>query len=577
MAKSTAILSVRITGNSRSAVNAMRDTERTAERLQKTFQSVDRSMDRFTEGFETLENVEPLITALETIGEEANLLQNELQRTAFFVGQVDDASEGAAGKLGKFAEAYGDLVGASEGSVREVQNTLLAFENVRDTLSESTDMVDRATVASHDLAAALGTDAASAAEDVGQALQDPIDGLDDLENAGIRFSDAQKEMIANLLESGDLMGAQKVVLEELEDQFGGAAEATTTSFDRLMGTFQDFAAQIGTAVGPALENLADWLEEHEELLIPFTAGVIAATAAVVALNSALLFNPVTLVIAAIAALTAAVVYAYQNYDTFREKVDQAWNFILEVTDRIWNKFLKPIYEEVSEEVRETLIPAFSDFRDTVVDTLKDFSEQTGITLDDVREFVNDVEEWFEENLPGAVDLLGSNWKFNFKAMGVYIRTAAAAVALQVNMIKTTLEFLMPIIRALIEWWRLHWRIARDTFNWIWEKTDWWRDLMIGAIENVIDWISSLIDWFRSIPTPNVNFSGASGGTFSANTLSLRSPMARPPELPDVSNLRPVEPVVQVFLEGREIRNAVRRVVERAIDYEGDRIQAGAVF
>lgn len=580
MAGNTAILSVRVTGQSRRAEKALKDTAKATKNLESSLDRVQGSMDRFSEGFEALENIEPLITGIETIITESNKLHQEMTRTEFLLGQVDGAASGAAGKLGAYAEKYGDLVGASEASVREVQNTILAFEGVRDTMGDSTETVERATKAAHDFAAVMGTDATKAAEDIGTALDDPIDGLEDLEDAGAKFSDSQKEMIKNLIDSGDKLGAQNVILEDLEDTFGGAAESTRSSFDRIGGTLTDFAAEIGDTVEPVLNLFADWLEEHEELLVPFTAGVTAATTAVVAFNSALLVNPITAVIIAIGALTAAVVYAYQEYDEFRAVVDNALTQIWEVTQRVWEEYLKPIYDELSAEIKETLIPAFWDFWHTVEDTLGYISEETGITWEDIKDFADDVEEWFEEKLPDAVDFLGTNWKTNFKLVGYWVQWAGMMISFWFNSITTTIKFLEPVIDLLVGWWLHNYRIARDSFNWIWDKTKWWRNLMKRAFDSVIDSIRDLIDWLNSIPVVEdvvpsslPSPSGTRMRAFGAGLGTLDAPTRRTTlRLPD-----PGETVVQVFLEGKEIRNAVRRVVERAIEDEGGRLQAGAAF
>jgi TP901 family phage tail tape measure protein len=60
------------------------------------------------------------------------------------------------------------------------------------------------------------------------------------------------------------------------------------------------------------------------LMIAYRAGTLAATLAQWGLNTAMLANPIGLVIIAIAALVAAGVFLYRNWDAVKEKTQQLW-------------------------------------------------------------------------------------------------------------------------------------------------------------------------------------------------------------------------------------------------------------
>jgi hypothetical protein len=51
-----------------------------------------------------------------------------------------------------------------------------------------------------------------------------------LARAGVQFSAAQKEVIAQLVETGRTAEAQRIILQELETQFGGSAKAAANTF-----------------------------------------------------------------------------------------------------------------------------------------------------------------------------------------------------------------------------------------------------------------------------------------------------------------------------------------------------------
>lgn len=88
----------------------------------------------------------------------------------------------------------------------------------------------RTTELALDLSERFGTDLKSSALQLGKALNDPVTNLSALSRAGIQFSADQKEVIKSLVESGKLQEAQKIILKELEVQFGGSAKAAGQTF-----------------------------------------------------------------------------------------------------------------------------------------------------------------------------------------------------------------------------------------------------------------------------------------------------------------------------------------------------------
>jgi hypothetical protein len=96
----------------------------------------------------------------------------------------------------------------------------------------------------------------------GKALNDPIAGMAGLARAGVQFSEDQKKAIRAMVESGDLLGAQKLMLEEIESQIGGTAAASADATDKIANAFKEIQEAIGNAVLPIVENLVpafQWL------------------------------------------------------------------------------------------------------------------------------------------------------------------------------------------------------------------------------------------------------------------------------------------------------------------------------
>lgn len=104
-------------------------------------------------------------------------------------------------------------------AIKGAQALLLTFTKIKG------DTFPQATLAVANLATAMGTDLKGAALQVGKALQDPEQGLLALRRSGVSFSETQQEVIKNLFATGQQAEAQRLILKELEVEFGGAAAA----------------------------------------------------------------------------------------------------------------------------------------------------------------------------------------------------------------------------------------------------------------------------------------------------------------------------------------------------------------
>jgi phage-related minor tail protein len=143
---------------------------------------------------------------------EAERAQNKLKA-------VLEATAGVAGRtadeLNRMSSALQSATVFDDESITNAQSILLTFRNVR------TEVFDRAIEGALDLSTVLGGDLNSAVLQLGKALNDPILGVTALSRAGVQFSEVQKEMIKDLVETNRLADAQAIILDELEGQMGG--------------------------------------------------------------------------------------------------------------------------------------------------------------------------------------------------------------------------------------------------------------------------------------------------------------------------------------------------------------------
>jgi len=130
----------------------------------------------------------------------------------------------------------------SDEDVLSAENLLLTFTNIgKDIFPEATSVI-------LDMSTALGQDLKSSSVQLGKALQDPVEGVTALKRVGVNFSDAQRDMIKQMVASGNVMGAQKFILKELQTEFGGAAAAAGNTFAGKM-------AQAKNALDDAFETI----------------------------------------------------------------------------------------------------------------------------------------------------------------------------------------------------------------------------------------------------------------------------------------------------------------------------------
>ena len=314
----------------------------------------------------------------------------ELASSQAALGQVlGQMGVGAATeRLTGLADELERVMGIDEKQILAVQTSLGTFGEVAASADEAGGAFDRATLAALDLAAAGFGSAEGNAIQLGKALNDPVKGLAALTKSGVTFTDAEKDKIKTLVESGKTLEAQEMILAAIEGQVGGTAEATADSSAKMSLAFADVKESIGVALLPMfdamnekLAKVAGWAQENTGVILVLgsvigvlAGGIVAANIAMKAwaagaaivkaasaawtgvqwlLNAALSANPIGLVVLAIAALIAIIVLAWNRSDKFREIVTGAFekvkDVIAAVAEWLREKFW-PIVERVFEVV-----------------------------------------------------------------------------------------------------------------------------------------------------------------------------------------------------------------------------------
>lgn len=256
-------------------------------------------------------------------------------------------------------------------------NLILTFKNIRNEAGAGNDIFDRTTESALNLSAAGFGSVESASIMLGKALNDPLAGLTALSRAGVTFSEQQKEQIRVMTESGDLLGAQRIILDEVASQVGGSAAAAADPMERLSVVAGNLGEQVGTFLLPIVEDIAGFIadefipgiyglvesfqtgeseasgfvgfmqdlgvvlgavagfiEDNVNWLGPlalYIGSVVIAvkawTAAQWLLNLAMLANPIGLIIGALVLLGAGLVIAWNKSEEFRDRVGGVFQWV----------------------------------------------------------------------------------------------------------------------------------------------------------------------------------------------------------------------------------------------------------
>lgn len=167
------------------------------------------------------------------------------------------AAHVSAKQVGNLATAISNKVGIDDEAIQSGANLLLTFTNVRNEAGRGNKVFNQTIRTATDMSVALGTDAKSAAMQLGKALNDPTKGMTRLTRSGVTFTAEQVAQVKAMQASGNILGAQKLILHEVNREFGGSAAAAATAGDKFQVAFGNLKEQIGTALLPVLDRAAN--------------------------------------------------------------------------------------------------------------------------------------------------------------------------------------------------------------------------------------------------------------------------------------------------------------------------------
>ncbi len=316
---------VKLRVDARSAVTSLQQTNRASQKLNETLGTTSKragtataNIQRFGISFRSV--VGPMVAltgALTLANKSLNTFGKRQADLKVLATQLERIGAGGSEQLDKLkaaADELGDATLFSQDDFIESFNILSSFRAI------AVDSFTEVSEVAADIAQVMGSDVKSATVQLAKALEDPKRGLTALSRSGITFNETQTETIKKLVDSGNLLNAQALILDTIKSQYEGAGEAAGKGFagalDLLSENASDAAEALGKGLEPAATTAANALAAvFEEISkIPAPAGQAAIqigliTAGVIALNKAIVAFKAT----KLAAFLATQIALYKTF------------------------------------------------------------------------------------------------------------------------------------------------------------------------------------------------------------------------------------------------------------------------
>lgn len=353
-------------------------------------------------------------------------------------------------------------------STQAAQALLLTFTNI------GKDVFPEATRTALDMATALGGDAAGQSIALGKALNDPIKGITALTRVGVSFTEEQKKSIKTMQESGNIMGAQKIILAELAKEFGGSAEAAGKTFAGqliiLKNAMGNVTETLGAALLPKLTEFMNWVTPNLPAIADFFSKA---------------FDVIGKVLSTVGTYVKdTVIPAFkQFYEWIAPHIPAIKQFVVDAFTKI-----KEVLKVVGDFVKEYVIPTFKllkekfdeyfpKIKDAVMkayDYLKPHFDKLVATIkEDLMPIIMGLWDTFKKAWPG----IQSIFEIVFPIIVGIIGTVMDGIGVLIKIVKGIYDFIKPALDKVA-----------DIFS-----------TVFGGIKKIIEGVQWVLDKFNGTP------------------------------------------------------------------------------
>jgi len=389
---------------------------------------------------------------------------------------VDDLSKYLAGNSTQFQElgystdeALAMLISLSDGGA-DVGTVMSGLTKGVANLSDTTDDVP-------------GTfrkaiDAIGKCDNVSEALQTQV-GDTGKTVEQIFGKKAAQELATNIQNGSFAIEDWTAILGENDGALETTSEGVTTMKDAWTQATNNVSMALGATMAPAISNVVKKVSEvitkvaqvvqKSPVLQAVIIGVATAlgvlgaalaissvitavTKAFSLLNTTLLTNPIFLVVTAIAALAAGLVYAYKHSEKFRNIVNKAFNavkkVVLPVLEAI-RDFAVKAFQAIKDKVSKVM-PQIKDVISKVWNTIKTVVSTVANAIKTVVSTVfNAVKSFVQKNQNTIKTIISTVWNAIKNVVTTYINAVKTVITTVWNTIKKTVTTVVTSIKTVI--------------------------------------------------------------------------------------------------------------------------------
>lgn len=386
------------------------------------------------------------LTKLRQAGQEAFLpgIQSGLERLKPLMAQITPAWASFSGTLGK---ALGDIM--------VIAGKLAApFLRFADAALKGL--------------APLGDVLANFATQFGQVLDRLASSgvIEDVMWGVVQVFGALLPLLPKLVEVGAKLAVQVFpLLAQILLQLGPLLIAMVEALGPLL-------VQALTALLPLITQLTQYLVAHPEIIQAVVVAALALGAALGPIASIIEFlvplfaslsGPVLIVVGAVAALAAGIIYAWQHSETFRAKVQELWEALKKAWDQI-STAVMPGLRELGDTIRTQLLPALGSFVEAIAPIITWLVEKLGPV-------VGIVFSGMIEHIKGAVSIISGiinvftgiltgDWQRSWDGIKQIVSGAFTIIASSIKTAGQTITALAPSL------WEGLKNAFRSVMNWI---------------------------------------------------------------------------------------------------------------